>query len=169
MSPNDKFKLSTPFKNGRSSIYEDIAYGNNRTFGRSGPTEIGPFLANNEQHYYAGFGNSIGYWHTFPTPIEGFGLIPVWGFAGVTESRAVGVEVGARVWVFFRWGTKLSSMPGTSPSFHLLIPNPNGAKSLPSMRGITFAQTIRFTRRKPKPSRHSFVRYSSHLSRPRSF
>ncbi|RZJ01077.1 MAG: DUF2855 family protein [Brevundimonas sp.] len=50
---------------------------------------------------YAAYGDSIGYWRVFPTGLEGFGLMPVWGFADVLQSRAPGVEVGARVFGYF--------------------------------------------------------------------
>ncbi|NBU28929.1 MAG: DUF2855 family protein, partial [Caulobacteraceae bacterium] len=42
---------------------------------------------------YGAMGESFGYWKFFPAP-EGFGRIPVWGFATVVASRAEGVEPG---------------------------------------------------------------------------
>ncbi len=50
---------------------------------------------------YAAYGDAIGYWKVFPTAVEGYGLMPVWGFADVLASRAPGVEVGARVFGYF--------------------------------------------------------------------
>lgn len=50
---------------------------------------------------YAAYGDAIGYWKVFPTGQDGFGMMPVWGFADVTHSRAPGVEVGARVFGYF--------------------------------------------------------------------
>lgn len=50
---------------------------------------------------YAAYGDAIGYWTVFPTGQEGFGMMPVWGFADVAASRAPGVEVGARVFGYF--------------------------------------------------------------------
>lgn len=47
---------------------------------------------------YAAFGDSIGYWRVFPTGVDGYGHMPVWGYADVAESRAAGVAEGARVW-----------------------------------------------------------------------
>ncbi len=49
---------------------------------------------------YAAHGVDIRYWDFFPAP-EGFGIVPVWGFARVAESRAVGIEVGARVYGYW--------------------------------------------------------------------
>ena len=50
---------------------------------------------------YAAYGDSIGYWSVFPTGREDTGMMPVWGFADVLQSRAEGVEVGARVFGYF--------------------------------------------------------------------
>ncbi|RZJ41934.1 MAG: DUF2855 family protein [Brevundimonas sp.] len=50
---------------------------------------------------YAAFGDAIGYWKVFPTGRDDQGLMPVWGFADVRESRAEGIEVGARVFGYF--------------------------------------------------------------------
>ena len=50
---------------------------------------------------YAAYGDAIGYWSVFPTGRDGFGMMPVWGFADVAASKAEGVAVGARVFGFF--------------------------------------------------------------------
>ena len=50
---------------------------------------------------YAAYGDAIGYWRVFPTGREDFGMMPVWGFADVAESRAAGIDVGARVFGYF--------------------------------------------------------------------
>jgi len=47
---------------------------------------------------YASFGEAMGYWNFFPAADAAWGRVPVWGFATVTESRAAGVAVGARVY-----------------------------------------------------------------------
>ncbi|WP_420479778.1 DUF2855 family protein [Brevundimonas sp. FT23028] len=50
---------------------------------------------------YAAYGDAIGYWKVFPTGEPDYGLMPVWGFADVTASRAGGVTEGARVFGYF--------------------------------------------------------------------
>lgn len=45
---------------------------------------------------YGAMGESFGYWRFFPAP-EGWGRIPVWGFARVVRSKAPDVAVGTRV------------------------------------------------------------------------
>ncbi len=53
---------------------------------------------------YAVAGDMVGYWQFFP-PVgedtEGWGVIPVWGFAEVVDSRAGAVPVGDRLFGYF--------------------------------------------------------------------
>ena len=60
------------------------------------------FTANNIT--YAAFGDAMRYWEFFPSP-EGTGIIPVWGFADVQESRCDGVEVGQRYYGYYPMAT----------------------------------------------------------------
>ena len=53
------------------------------------------FTANNVT--YGAVGDMIGYWNFFPAR-EGWGRIPVWGFAEVVASRHDGVPVGERIY-----------------------------------------------------------------------
>jgi hypothetical protein len=46
---------------------------------------------------YATFGEAMSYWSFFPAE-DGWGRVPVWGFAQVSESRQEGLEAGARVY-----------------------------------------------------------------------
>lgn len=50
---------------------------------------------------YAATGFVIGYWHFFPTGIEGQGIVPVWGFAEVVESTSDVLEVGEQLYGFW--------------------------------------------------------------------
>jgi hypothetical protein len=45
---------------------------------------------------YGAMGDAFGYWRFFPAP-DGFGRIPVWGFATVVASKAEGIEPGLRL------------------------------------------------------------------------
>ena len=47
---------------------------------------------------YAAFGEAMNYWRFYPTGEEGWGVIPVWGFATVVESTHPEVPVGERVY-----------------------------------------------------------------------
>ena len=70
------------------------------------------FTSNNVT--YAAFGEAMNYWQFFPTGENGFGQIPVWGFANVVESRSVGVAVGERFYGYFPMATHLVVCPEKS-------------------------------------------------------
>jgi hypothetical protein len=53
----------------------------------------------------------MAYWGFFPAP-EGFGIVPVWGFASVVESRAPGVEVGQRFYGYWPMASHALLRPG---------------------------------------------------------
>ena len=57
---------------------------------------------------YAVFGDAMSYWKFFPAP-EGWGRVPMWGFADVEASEADGVEEGTRVYGYL------------PPSSHLVV------------------------------------------------
>lgn len=50
---------------------------------------------------YAAFGEAMNYWQFYPTGEEGWGTIPVWGFASVVHSLHPGVAVGERLYGYF--------------------------------------------------------------------
>ncbi len=47
---------------------------------------------------YAAFGRSMRYWDFFPADDVGWGSLPAWGFAEVTDSRSEEVPVGQRLY-----------------------------------------------------------------------
>jgi len=57
---------------------------------------------------YAVFGDAMSYWDFFPAA-EGWGRVPMWGFADVAESSVEGLERGTRVFGYL------------PPSTHLLV------------------------------------------------
>jgi len=62
------------------------------------------FTANNIT--YGAVGDLIGYWSFFPTQ-EGWGRIPVWGFADVVRSRHDGLQPDQRIYGYFPMSTYL--------------------------------------------------------------
>jgi hypothetical protein len=60
---------------------------------------------------YAVLGVAMHYWDFFPTD-AGLGLVPLWGFAEVVDSRAEDVEVGARVYGYLPPASHLLVLPG---------------------------------------------------------
>jgi NADPH:quinone reductase-like Zn-dependent oxidoreductase len=47
---------------------------------------------------YGAAGDFLKYWSFYPSPEEGWGRVPVWGFATCAESRSPAVAVGERVY-----------------------------------------------------------------------
>jgi hypothetical protein len=59
---------------------------------------------------YAMFGHAMSYWNFFPAE-EGWGRVPVWGFAEVIESRADALEPGVRVYGYLPPSSELLVRP----------------------------------------------------------
>jgi hypothetical protein len=59
---------------------------------------------------YAMFGEAMSYWDFFPAE-EGWGRVPVWGFAEVAASAAEGLQEGARVYGYLPPSTELVLTP----------------------------------------------------------
>lgn len=60
---------------------------------------------------YALTGDQLGYWRFFPED-DAWGVVPVWGFADVIESRHQEVPVGARYWGYLPMASHLVMRPG---------------------------------------------------------
>lgn len=60
---------------------------------------------------YAAFGDAMRYWDFFPGSAEGWGRVPVWGFADVAASDVDGLAEGDRVYGYFPMGTHLVATP----------------------------------------------------------
>ncbi|MFP5353338.1 MAG: DUF2855 family protein [Actinomycetota bacterium] len=59
---------------------------------------------------YALAGDALDYWSFFPAD-EGWGRVPLWGFADVVASNVAGVEVGARVYGYLPTSSHLVVRP----------------------------------------------------------
>lgn len=59
---------------------------------------------------YGVAGDKIGYWKFFPAE-EGWGVIPVWGFADIVQSNNPEVKIGERLYGYFPMGTHLVMAP----------------------------------------------------------
>ena len=60
---------------------------------------------------YAAFGDAMQYWNFFPTGEEGWGHMPVWGFADVVESAVDGLVPGERLYGYFPLASHLRMQP----------------------------------------------------------
>jgi len=59
---------------------------------------------------YAQTGDLLHYWQFFPAP-AGWGIVPVWGFADVVESRHDALAPGERLWGFLPMATHVRLQP----------------------------------------------------------
>lgn len=67
------------------------------------------FTANNVT--YGVVGERIGYWKFFPVTDDGWGIIPVWGFADVVDSNCPDVPVGDRLYGYWPMASHLVMQP----------------------------------------------------------
>ncbi|HET6996971.1 MAG TPA: DUF2855 family protein [Solirubrobacterales bacterium] len=80
---------------------------------------------------YAVMGEAMSYWNFFPTAEEGWGRVPMWGFAEVERSEADGVEVGTRIYGYLPPSSHLVVTPGNADPSGFTDHSPNRAE-LPS-------------------------------------
>ncbi len=67
-------------------------------------------LTSNNVTYAAMGEGMLGYWDFFPAP-EGWGKVPVWGFATVVESNAPDIAAGARYYGYYPLAETLDVIP----------------------------------------------------------
>jgi Protein of unknown function (DUF2855) len=79
---------------------------------------------------YAVMGEAMSYWNFFPAP-EGWGRVPVWGFAEVERSEAEGVEPGTRVYGYLPPSSSLLVRPASIDGAGFVDGSPHKAE-LPS-------------------------------------
>ncbi len=79
---------------------------------------------------YAMFGEAMSYWSFFPAP-EGWGRVPVWGFAEVIDSRVEQLAVGTRVYGYLPPSSDLLVRPARADGRRFLDASPHRA-ALPS-------------------------------------
>src|SRR5687768_1495 len=64
-------------------------------------TRVDSFALTSNNITYAAFGDAMNYWQFFPTGEDGWGIVPVWGFATVMQSLHPGVAVGERLYGYW--------------------------------------------------------------------
>ena len=119
IEPNNSRDMSKPqfqvnksmFFNGRLSEMPDEA-----TSIADGEVlvKIDKFAYTSNNITYAVAADMVGYWKFFPAlgeDADGYGVIPVWGFADVVESKAEGVPVGDRLFGYFPPASHLKMIP----------------------------------------------------------
>jgi Protein of unknown function (DUF2855) len=82
------------------------------------------FTANNIT--YASFGDTMKYWDFYPRS-DDWGVIPVWGFAEVTESLCEGITVGQRFYGYYPPASEVVLTPSrSSPAGFSVSNEPRG-------------------------------------------
>lgn len=61
---------------------------------------------------YGAAGDFLKYWAFYPSPEEGWGRVPVWGFATVVESKSPAANVGERVYGYLPMSYTFTVRPG---------------------------------------------------------
>lgn len=61
---------------------------------------------------YGAFGDFLKYWSFYPAAEQGWGRVPVWGFATVIESRSESARPGERVYGYLPMSTAFKLTPG---------------------------------------------------------
>ena len=78
--------------------------------------QIESFAMTSNNVTYAVVGEQMSYWNFFPAK-EGFGIIPTWGFATVTESQHEQLSVGDRFYGYYPMGQQLVVQPDRISEF----------------------------------------------------
>ena len=73
--------------------------------------KVGSFALTSNNITYAAYGDAMSYWQFFPTGEDGWGCIPVWGFATVSESACPGIEPGEQLYGYLPMGSELIVLP----------------------------------------------------------
>jgi hypothetical protein len=76
---------------------------------------------------YAVFGEMMSYWKFFPAQ-EGWGRVPVWGFAEIERSEAEGVEPGTRVYGYLPPSSHLVVIPARVDEHGFIDGSPHRAE-----------------------------------------
>ncbi len=79
---------------------------------------------------YAVFGEAMSYWNFFPAE-DGWGRVPMWGFAEVEQSEAAGVEPGTRLYGYLPPSSQLIVTPAAAGADGFIDGAPHRA-ALPS-------------------------------------
>ncbi|MBT8218324.1 MAG: DUF2855 family protein [Bacteroidia bacterium] len=66
---------------------------------------------------YAATGELLQYWNFFPTEKEGYGIVPVWGYATVVESNVEGIAADTRLYGYLPMAEYFVAEPGKLSPF----------------------------------------------------
>ncbi|CAN0497830.1 unnamed protein product, partial [Laminaria digitata] len=127
--------------------------------------EIEKFAYTANNITYAVAGDTIGYWQFFP-PVgknsDGWGVIPVWGFARVVESKTGAIAIGERLFGYFPPAKRLKMKPIKSNERRFIDGSAHRAK-LPA--GYNIYQRVNTDKRyNPEFDRERMLLFPLHLT-----
>ena len=93
--------------------------------------EVASFGLTSNNITYATFGDAMSYWDFFPAE-EGWGRIPVWGFAEVRASRVPELEDGTRVFGYLPPSSELTVAPARADAQGFIDASPHRSKLPPT-------------------------------------
>jgi NADPH:quinone reductase-like Zn-dependent oxidoreductase len=87
---------------------------------------------------YGAFGDFLKYWNFYPSPEEGWGRVPVWGFATAVESRSPAVKPGDRVYGYLPMSTTFKVKPSERKHGAFVETSPHRAGLAPVYNNYVF-------------------------------
>lgn len=96
--------------------------------------EVEKFALTANNVSYGVSGDFIGYWRFYPAE-DTWGILPVWGFARVVESRCPGFEVGERMWGFLPMASHTTLRPSAVTASGFTDDTPH-RRDLPSVYNV---------------------------------
>lgn len=73
--------------------------------------KVDSFALTSNNITYAIFGEAMQYWQFFPTGEAGWGIVPVWGFGTVVDSRHLGVLLGEQLYGYWPMANQVVLQP----------------------------------------------------------
>jgi hypothetical protein len=89
--------------------------------------EVDAFALTSNNVTYGVLGDALSYWSLFPAP-DGWGRIPVWGFADVAASTHDGLPAGTRVFGYLPPSTHVVVSPGAADEQRFVDASPHRAE-----------------------------------------
>jgi hypothetical protein len=92
---------------------------------------------------YAVFGEAMSYWEFFPAAEEGWGRVPVWGFAEVEDAGDTALDEGARIFGYLPPSSRMVVMPRDVDDRGFVDAMPHRANLPAAYNGYSFAAQMR--------------------------
>jgi NADPH:quinone reductase-like Zn-dependent oxidoreductase len=87
---------------------------------------------------YGAAGDFLKYWQFYPSPEEGWGRVPVWGFATAVESKSASIAAGERVYGYLPMSDTFVVKPGEKKNGAFADQSAHRAGLAPVYNGYVF-------------------------------